>query len=498
MELIANITQGFEVAVSLTNLLWCFLGVFVGTAVGVLPGVGPTTALSLLLPFTYNLGDPISSIIFLSGIYYGTQYGGSTTSILMNVPGEISSTVTCIDGYQMTKKGRAGAALAIAAWASFFAGTVATILIAMLAKPMSKLSYLFGPVEYSSLMLLGLVMSASFTNKNLLKGIGISLVGVLLGIVGTDVNSGIIRFSFGSQDLVDGLSFLIVSVGIFGFGEIIHNILHNKNFSSYSGENVKNLYPSKKEFHQSINPTLRGTAVGSLLGLFPGAGHILSSFASYILEKKVSKNSEEIGKGAIAGVASPEAANNAAAQTSFIPMLCLGFATTPVMALIMSVLLINGIQPGPQLISQHSTLFWGLIASMWIGNLFLLVLNLPLVSIWVSILRLSPKILYPFIIIICFIGVYCSTDSYFSMILLVFFGLFGYVIRLLDIEAAPLAMGFIMGIYFEEYFRRALIISKGDWITFIDKPISLSLLLLILFTLMIPLFKKILIQKKAT
>ena len=495
MDVIANITQGFEVAITLKNLLWCFLGVFLGTAVGVLPGLGPMTALSLLLPLSYNLGDPISSIIFLAGIYYGTQYGGSTTSILMNIPGEISSTVTCIDGHQMTKKGRAGAALAIAAMSSFFAGTVATILIAILAKPMSKLSYLFGPAEYSSLMLLGVVLSASFTNKNLLKGIGISLVGVLLGIIGTDVNSGVVRFSFGSQNLVDGLSFLVVAVGIFGFGEIIHNILHNKNFT-YSGENVKNLYPSKKEFYQAINPTLRGTAVGSLLGLLPGAGHILSSFASYLLEKKVSKNSKELGKGAVAGVAAPEAANNAAAQTSFIPMLSLGVATTPVMALIMSVLFINGIQPGPQLISQNSILFWGLIASMWIGNLFLLVLNLPLISIWVSILKLSWKILYPIIIIICFIGVYYATNSYFNIILLVFFGLFGYVIKLLDIEPAPLAMSFIMGVFFEEYFRRALIISKGDWTTFIDKPISLFLLLAVLATFIIPLYKKILTQKK--
>jgi putative tricarboxylic transport membrane protein len=490
MDVIANIIQGFEVAITLKNLLWCFFGVFAGTFVGVLPGLGPMTALSLLLPLSYNLGDPTASIIFLAGVYYGTQYGGSTTSILMNVPGELSSTVTCLDGYQMTKKGRAGSALAIAAMASFFAGTVSAILIAMLAQPMSKLSYLFGPAEYSMLMLLGLVLSASFTNKNLLKGLGISLVGVLLGLIGTDVNSGVVRFSFGLENLTDGLSFLVVAVGIFGFGEIIYNILYNKNFT-FTGESVKNLYPSKKEFHQAINPTLRGTTVGSLLGLLPGAGHILSSFTSYILEKKISKNPKEFGKGAIAGVAGPEAANNAAAQTSFIPMLTLGLATTPVMAVMLASLQIYGIQPGPQLLSQNSILFWGLIASMWIGNLFLLVLNLPLIGIWIRVLKISWKILYPIIITICFIGVYYATNNYFDIILLVIFGLFGYILKLLDVEPAPLAMGFIIGVFFEEYFRRALIISKGDWTIFITKPIALLLLLAILITLTMPLFQKI-------
>jgi putative tricarboxylic transport membrane protein len=477
MDVIANISQGFEVAITFKNLLWCFLGTLLGTLVGVLPGLGPMAAISILLPITYTLGDPITSIIFLSGIYYGTQYGGSTTSILLNIPGEIASTVTTIDGYQMTKKGRAGAALAIAAMSSFFAGTVATLLIGLLAKPLSTLALTFGPAEYSSLMLLGLIMSASLTNKSLLKSIGISLVGVLLGLVGTDVNTGMVRFAFGIPSLVDGVGFVIIAVGVFGLAEIMYNFIHEKKSKLSATPTLKELYPSKKEIRESIKPAVRGTFVGSLLGLLPGGGHILSSFVSYILEKKISNNPKEFGKGAVAGVAGPEAANNAGAQTSFIPMLSLGIPTTPIMALIISTLIINGIQPGPQLVSQNPMLFWGLIASMWIGNFFLLILNLPLIGIWTSLLRISWKILYPIIIMICFIGVYYVNNNYFDMLLLLLFAVFGYVLKVLDFEPAPLAMGFIVGAFFEEYTRRTLLISQGDWMIFIDRPISLALLL---------------------
>ena len=497
MDLLDSILQGFAVAITFKNLLWCFLGVFLGTAVGVLPGIGPTAAMAILLPVTYNLGDPLTSIIFMAGIYYGTQYGGSTTAILLNLPGEVSSTVTAIDGYQMTKKNRGGAALAIAASSSFFAGTVATLLIATLAEPLSIFALAFGPAEYASLMLMGLIMSVSLTKGSLLKGIGISLIGVLIGQIGTDVSSGMVRFSFGTPQLIDGISFSIVAMGIFGLGEIIYNTFHQKKLS-LEEISFKKMYPSKVEIRQSIMPTLRGTTVGSVLGLLPGGGSVIGSFASYMLEKFVSKDPRKFGRGAVAGVAGPEAANNAGAQTSFIPMLSLGIPTTPVMALIGATLIINGIQPGPQLISQNSNLFWGLIASMWIGNFFLIILNLPLIGIWTAMLRISWKILYTVIVIICFAGIYFVHSDIFSLILLLIFAIFGYVLRLLDVEPAPLALGFIIGTFFEEYFKRTLLISQGDWSVFVDRPISLSLLLLgmacVIAKLLLPIFQK---QKNA-
>jgi putative tricarboxylic transport membrane protein len=477
MEILNNIVSGFGVAITMINLLWCFIGVMLGTLVGVLPALGPLAAISILLPITYGMSDPITAIIFISGIYYGSQYGGSTTAILLKIPGEISSTVTTIDGNQMTQKGRGGAALAIAALASFFAGTVATLIIAVLAKPLSEVAFLFGAAEYAALMLLGLIAAVSLSCRSLLKGLAMVLIGILLGLVGADVNSGATRFTLGIPELTDGISFAILAMGVFGLGEIIYNTFHEKKIKAII-PSLKELYPSKQEIKQSAMPTLRGTFLGSILGLLPGGGAIMSSFVSYAVEKRISKNPQEFGRGAVAGVAAPEAANNAGAQTSFIPMLSLGIPTTPVMALIVAVLILHGIQPGPQVISNNANLFWGLIASMWIGNFMLLLLNLPLVGMWISVLRISWKMLYPIILLICVIGAYYINNNWFDVLLLVPFALLGYIFRLLDCEPAPLAMGFVVGALFEEYFRRALVISRGDWMVFLIRPLSLSFILI--------------------
>ncbi len=452
-------------------------GVTLGTIVGVLPGLGPMAAISILLPLTYGIGDPITSIIFLAGIYYGTQYGGSTTSILMKIPGEAASVVTTLDGYAMTQKGRSGAALAIAALSSFFAGTVATILIMLLARPLSSLALMFGPVEYTSLMLLGILASVLFSGDSYVKGIAMAILGILLGIVGIDINSGVERFTLESSYLYDGITFGVVAMGIFGIGELLYNLLHVEK-KTPDIPSLSSLYPTRKEIQQSQWPTLRGTTIGSLLGLLPGGGILISSLASYAVEKKLSKNPQSFGHGNPAGVAGPEAANNASAQTSFIPMLSLGLPITPVMALIMASLLISGLQPGPDFIEKNGGLFWALIASMWIGNLFLLMLNLPLISIWVSILRINWKLLYPLIIVICVVGAYSINNSWFDVGLLMIFAILGYVFKLLKFEPAPLAMGFIMGDLFEEQSRRALHIYRGDWMIFLERPISLMFILL--------------------
>ena len=477
MDILSNILLGFSVASSASNLLWCLMGVTLGTLVGVLPALGPLAAMSILLPLTYSMSDPITAVIFISGVYYGTQYGGSTTSILLNIPGEVSSAVTTIDGHQLTRRGRGGAALAIAALSSFFAGTVATFFIVLLAQPLAKVAFLFGAAEYAALMLLGLIAAVSLSNGSLLKSAGMVLIGTLLALVGSDINSGVVRFTLNIPELTDGISFVIVAMGIFGLGEIIYNIFHKKKIK-VTVPSFKELYPSKQEFSQSVIPALRGTFLGSILGLLPGGGAIMSSFASYAIEKKISKNPQEFGRGAIAGVAGPEAANNAGAQTSFIPMLSLGIPITPVMALILATLMIHGIKPGPGIISTDSNLFWGVIASFWIGNCMLLLLNLPLVGIWVSVLRISWKILYPMVLLICVIGAYYISNSWFGVMLLLPFALLGYIFKLLGCEPTPLAMGFVVGALFEEYLRRALIVSRGDWLVFLYKPISLTFLLI--------------------
>ena len=409
MDVLANLAVGFETALSLTNLAYCLVGVFLGTAIGVLPGLGPVTTIAMLLPVTFGL-PPVSALIMLSGIYYGAQYGGSTTAILVNLPGESSSVVTALDGYQMARQGKAGPALATAAIGSFFAGTVATILLALFSPPLAELALKFGPAEYFSLMVLGLVASIVLAQGSLLHALGMVILGLLLGLIGTDVNSGIGRFTFGLPQLFDGIGFVILAMGVFGIGEIIANLEHEST-RTVMIKRVTGLMPTREDLKRIAAPILRGTAIGSVLGILPGGGAMLASFASYSLEKRVSKNPGEFGQGAIEGVAGPESANNAGAQTSFIPMLTLGIPSNPVMALMIGALDLQGIQPGPGVMTQQPELFWGVIVSMWIGNLFLLVLNLPLIGLWVKMITIPYHLLYPAILIFSAIGVYSLNNA---------------------------------------------------------------------------------------
>jgi putative tricarboxylic transport membrane protein len=476
MEIFANLGLGLETAFTLTNLMYCLIGVFVGTAVGVLPGLGPVATIAMLLPATFGL-PPISALIMLAGIYYGAQYGGSTTAILVNLPGESSSVVTAIDGYQMARQGHAGKALATAAIGSFFAGTVATVLLALFAPPLADLALKFGPAEYFSLMVLGLVASVVLASGSLLNAIGMVILGLILGLVGTDVNSGAARYTFDLPQLADGINFVIVAMGMFGIGEIIRNLEHDESRSLLM-KKVSGLMLSKDDFKRIIAPILRGTVLGSALGILPGGGAMLASFASYSIEKKVSKNSAQFGKGAIEGVAAPESANNAGAQTSFIPMLTLGIPSNPVMALMIGAMIIQGIQPGPAVMTEQPALFWGLIVSMWIGNFFLVVLNLPMIGLWVKMIMVPYHRLYPAILMFCAIGVFSLNNAEFDVYLMALFGLFGYVCAKLDLEPAPMLLGFIIGPMMEEYLRRALLLSHSDPMVFVTRPISATMLAL--------------------
>ena len=476
MDIFANLALGLDTALTLTNLMYCLIGVFVGTAVGVLPGLGPVATIAMLLPATFGL-PPISALIMLAGIYYGAQYGGSTTAILVNLPGESSSVVTAIDGYQMARQGHAGKALATAALGSFFAGTVATVLLALFAPPLAEVALKFGPAEYFSLMVLGLVASVVLASGSLLNAIGMVILGLLLGIVGTDVNSGAARYTFDLPQLADGINFVIVAMGMFGIGEIIRNLEHDESRSLIM-KKVSGLMLSKEDFKRIIAPVIRGTILGSALGILPGGGAMLASFASYSIEKKVSKNSAQFGKGAIEGVAAPEAANNAGAQTSFIPMLTLGIPSNPVMALMIGAMIIQGIQPGPAVMTEQPALFWGLIVSMWIGNLFLVVLNLPMIGLWVKMIMVPYHRLYPAILMFCAIGVFSLNNAEFDVYLMALFGLFGYVCAKLDLEPAPMLLGFIIGPMMEEYLRRALLLSHSDPMVFVTRPISATMLAL--------------------
>ncbi len=474
MELLSNLALGLEATMTVTNLLYCLIGVFLGTAVGVLPGLGPIATIAMLLPATFSL-PPVTSLIMLAGIYYGASYGGSTTAILVNLPGESSSVVTAIDGYQMARKGRAGKALAIAAIGSFFAGTVATLVLAMFAPPLAELALKFGPAEYFSLMTLGLVAAVVLAHGSLLKAIGMTVLGLLLGLIGTDVNSGMARYTFDLPELADGINFVIVAMGIYGLGEVIRN-LEDKDARSIVMKKVTGLMPTMDDLKRCTAPILRGTGIGCILGILPGGGTMLSSFAAYSIEKKVSKNAAEFGHGAIEGVAAPESANNAGAQTSFIPMLTLGIPSNPVMALMIGALIIQGIQPGPAVMTEQPALFWGIIVSMWVGNLFLLVLNLPMIGLWTRMIMLPYQYLYPLILMFCAIGVFSLNNSSFDIYLMALFGLFGYICLKLDCEPAPLLLGYILGPMMEEYLRRALLLSHGDAMVFIQRPISAVLL----------------------
>jgi TctA family transporter len=476
MELMDNLALGFATALSPWNLLYAFIGCLLGTAVGVLPGLGPTPTIAMLLPLTFGL-PPVSALIMLAGIYYGAQYGGSTTAILINLPGESSSVVTAIDGHQMAKQGNAGKALATAALGSFFAGTVATLLLAMAAPPLAEVALEFGPAEYFSLMVLGLVASVALASGSLLKAFVMIVLGLILGLVGTDVESGTPRFTFDFPELADGLNFVALSMGVFGIGEILRNLEH-EHTRSVMVKHVSGLMLTLQDFKQIIGPVLRGTGLGSLLGILPGGGATLSSFAAYTLEKRLSKEPHRFGKGAIEGVAGPEAANNAGAQTSFIPMLTLGIPSNPVMALMIGALIIQGITPGPNVVTDEPELFWGMIVSMWVGNLMLVLLNLPLIGMWVRMLQIPYHLLFPAIVAFCCIGVYSVNNNPFDVYAMALFGVLGYVLIKLDFEPAPLLLGFVLGPMLEENLRRAMIISRGDPTVFVTHPLSLALLLI--------------------
>jgi TctA family transporter len=481
-ELLSNLSLGFGVALSFTNLLYCFFGVLLGTLIGVLPGIGPVATIAMLLPVTFTL-PPVSALIMLAGIYYGAQYGGSTTAILVNLPGESSSVITALDGYQMARKGRAGPALGMAAIGSFFAGTVSTVIIALFAPPLAEVALKFGPTEYFSLMVLGLIAATVLAHGSLIKAIAMVLLGLLLGLVGTDVNSGVARFNFGLSELSDGIGFVAVAMGMFGFAEIIANLEHKEKREVFTAK-IEGLLPTAQDIKDCVPAILRGTTLGSALGILPGGGALLASFAAYTLEKKVSRNKANFGKGAIQGVAAPESANNAGAQTSFIPLLTLGIPSNPVMALMIGAMMIQGIAPGPQVMTERPQLFWGMIASMWVGNLMLVILNLPLIGLWVRLLAVPYRILYPAILLFCCIGVYSVNNQTFDILLTCLFGLLGYVCVKLACEPAPLILGFILGPMMEENLRRAMLLSRGDPTVFFTKPIS-AVLLVIAFALLL-------------
>ena len=474
MELLGNLAIGFGVAITLQNLLYCFFGVLLGTLIGVLPGIGPVPTIAMLLPITYAL-PPVSALIMLAGIYYGAQYGGSTTAILVNLPGESSSVVTCLDGYQMARRGKAGKALAVAAIGSFIAGSFATLLIAAFAPPLAEVALKFGPAEYFSLMVLGLIAAVVLASGSLVKAIGMIVLGLLLGIVGTDVNSGLQRYSFGVAELSDGIGFVTVAMGLFGFAEIIINLEHKEKREVFT-KGVSNLMLKWSEFKEALPAILRGTGIGSVLGILPGGGALLSAFASYTIEKKIAKDPSQFGKGAIQGVAGPESANNAGAQTSFIPLLTLGIPPNAVMALMVGAMTIHSIQPGPQVMTSNPQLFWGLIVSMWIGNLMLVVLNLPMIGIWVKLLQVPYRLMYPAILLFCCIGVYSIQNNVFDVFLTAAFGILGWLFVKLECEPAPLLLGFILGPMMEENLRRALLLSRGDPTVFVTRPISAVML----------------------
>jgi putative tricarboxylic transport membrane protein len=477
MDLVSNLAIGFGVAFTPLNLLYCFIGCLLGTLIGVLPGIGPVATIAMLLPATYAL-PPVSALIMLAGIYYGAQYGGSTTAILVNLPGESSSVVTVIDGYQMARQGRAGPALSSAALGSFFAGCVGTLILAAFAAPLTEVAFKFGPAEYFSLMVLGLIGAVVLASGSLIKAIGMIVLGLLLGLVGTDVNSGVARYSFDVPELTDGIGFVVIAMGVFGYGEIISNLGKHADERQVFTAKVKGLFPTKEDFRNIAPAVLRGTALGCALGILPGGGALLSSFAAYTVEKKTKLRPGEVpfGKGNIRGVAAPESANNAGSQTSFIPLLTLGIPPNAVMALMVGAMTIHNIQPGPQVMTSNPELFWGLIASMWIGNAMLVILNLPLIGIWIRLLTVPYRWLFPAIVLFCAVGVYSTNNNTWDVWMVAIFGVIGYMFIKLGAEPAPLLLGFILGPMMEENLRRALLLSRGDWSVLVTRPLSASLL----------------------
>ncbi len=491
MDLVNNLMLGMSVALTPMNIAYCFIGVLIGTLVGVLPGLGPLATMAMLLPITFQM-VPVTALIMLAGIYYGAQYGGSTTAILVNLPGESSAVVTCLDGHQMARQGRAGAALAVAALGSFFAGTVATLLIAGFAPPLAEVALKFGPAAYFSLMVLGLISAVVLAAGSVAKAIAMILLGILLGLIGTDVNSGMARFTFGISELSDGIGFVIVAMGVFGFAEVIVN-LEKKEKREFFIKKLIGLWLTRDEFKRAMPAVLRGTMIGSILGILPGGGALLSSFAAYTLEKRISREPHKFGTGMIEGVAAPESANNAGAQTSFIPLLTLGIPSNPVMALMIGAMMIHNIQPGPQIVINQPDLFWGLIASMWTGNLMLVIINLPMIGIWVKLLSVPYRLLFPTILLFCGIGIYSLSYNTFDIHVAALFGLLGYLFVKLECEPAPLMLGFILGPMMEENLRRALLLSRGDPTVFLTDPISLSMLIastMLLGILVVPMVRR--------
>ena len=482
MDVFHNLIIGMGVALTFQNLLYALIGCMVGTLIGVLPGIGPVATIAMLLPITFHL-PPTASLIMLAGIYYGAQYGGSTTSILVNLPGEASSVVTCLDGYQMARRGRAGAALSISAIGSFFAGTIGTIIIVLFAEPLTLMAQKFGPADYCSLMALGLVAAVVLASGSVLKAIAMVFLGLLFGLVGTDVNTGAQRFTFNVPELSDGIDFAPIAMGLFGIAEIVVNL--ERHLTRGGAIKLTSLWPTREEVRRAIPAVLRGTMLGSILGVLPGGGPTLGAFSAYTLEKKISKTPEQFGKGAVEGVAAPEAANNAAAQTSFIPMLTLGIPSNAVMALMVGAMIIQGIQPGPEVMTKKPELFWGLIASMWLGNLMLVVINLPMIGMWVKLLTVPYRYLAPAILLFCCIGAYSLQNSTFHVLQVAGFGVLGYIFARLGVEGAPFLLGVVLGPQMEEYVRRAMLLSRGDPYVFIERPISLGLLITTIFLLIL-------------
>ncbi|MFP5466948.1 MAG: tripartite tricarboxylate transporter permease [Gammaproteobacteria bacterium] len=494
MELVENLTLGFGVAFTFQNLVYALVGCLLGTLIGVLPGLGPVPTIAMLLPVTYGL-PPVAALIMLAGIYYGAQYGGSTTAILVNLPGESSSVVTVIDGYQMARKGRAGPALAAAGLGSFFAGCVGTLVIAAFAPPLTEIALEFGPSEYFALMIVGLIGAVVLASGSLIKALAMILLGLLFGMVGTDVNSGVARYTFDIPELTDGISFIVIAMGVFGYSEIISNLSQTDEQREVFTGKVSGIMPTAEDFKRMFPAVIRGTALGSALGILPGGGALLSAFAAYTIEKKTKLKPGEVpfGQGNIRGVAAPESANNAGSQTSFIPLLTLGIPPNAVMALMVGAMTIHNIQPGPQVMTSNPELFWGLIASMWIGNLMLVILNLPLIGMWIKLLTVPYRWLFPAIVLFCAIGVYSTNNNNFDIWMVAIFGFIGYLFIKLGCEPAPLLLGLILGPMMEEYLRRALLISRGDWSVFVTRPLSASLLAvaaLLLIIVLLPSIKK--------
>ncbi len=491
MDVFDNLMLGFGVALTPGNLMYCLIGALIGTLIGVLPGIGPVATVAMLLPITFYL-PPVSALIMLAGIYYGAQYGGSTTAILVNLPGESSSVVTCLDGYQMARQGRAGAVLAVAALGSVFAGTVATLLLAMFAPPMAEVALLFGPAEYFALMVLGLVAAVVLAQGSLVKALSMIFLGLLLGSVGTDVNTGAQRLTFGIPELADGIGFVPLAMGLFAVAEIIKNLESPEKRAVLTAK-ITGLWPTRDDFRRAWPAVLRGTSLGSLLGILPGGGALLASFAAYTVEKRIAKDPSRFGKGAVEGVAAPESANNAGAQTSFIPLLTLGIPSNAVMALMAGAMTIHGIQPGPQVMTSRPDMFWGMISSMFIGNVMLVIINLPLIRIWVTLLKVPYRILYPAILVFCCIGVYSLNNSMFEVLMLVGFGFLGYTFLKFGCEPAPLLLAFILGPLMEENLRRAMLLSRGDPMVFVSRPISATLLavaVLLLVIVLLPMVRR--------